>query len=139
MATVPIIRVDTAALGQAVDKEIENLRPTLESIGRDVIAALQGYPGGRTADGKRPAHPGGWGDRTGRLSGSMSHSVSREKNGWIVHLVAGDNKANLLELHIVNKRTKKPYWVLKGIEDSDILAKATREAVARHAPDWRQR
>ena len=130
-----MVEVDEAELRAAVQDEITDLAPALDAIGREVIQALQGFTAGTTADRKRPAHPGGWGDRTGRLSGSMTHEVRRTAEGWELDMIAGAPHVRLVEA-TVNSRTGQAYWVLRGIEDSPILATAVEAAVRKYAPGW---
>ena len=115
-----------------IERESEKIGTVLEEVGRSVIQALKAYTG-RTEDG-RVAHPGGWGDRTGKLAASYTYTVERLGGGGSrLTLANSAGHAVLLEAH-------DGYYVLRGIEEpGNPLDVAFRTSLARHLPGWELR
>ena len=126
------VEVDERSLEEEVarieQETAASIERVLDRVGKRTVEILQGYVG-ETEDG-RPAHPGGWGDRTGKLAAGYSYDVTRESDGWLFELRNTARHAHLIEAldgyFVVRGATEPggPVWV--------ALAQAVRELM----PDW---
>ena len=122
------VEFDASGLLRELRKIAGKAEEVFEETGRRVVEELRGFVG-TTEDG-RPAHPGGWGDRTGRLASGYDYEVERGANGDVTLTLHNHaSHASLLE-------AKDGYFVLRGADEpGGPIERAFRAAVARHQPE----
>lgn len=127
------IEVDTSELRHTLERARQEkdrrMREIIERVGERTVEYLRSYTH-ELRPGRRPAHPGGWADITGRLAASYGFEVRRAGPRWELAILNTAPYAPRLE-------ARDAFFVVRGVgEKGGPVDRALRKAIREVAPEW---
>ena len=116
-----------SGLSRMAEQLDERVQMALEATGVEMVELARSYadetvPPVKKGEGRRKAHPGGWGDRTGITKNSFQSETAKETED--LHVLTITNSAESAE-HL---EKMDDYWVVSGLFDGGHV----QEAFERH-------